>query len=104
LRRPLWKAVAGAMPPFIGKVAIDATSRWMLDPEASAVLAIAEAAAPAKPEAHRMFDCFVHDSLAGFDLNSCELTGYWRYRKGFLGSNLRRIVQNDVPGTENKIA
>ena len=92
------------MPTYVGKVAVDAASRWMLDPEASAVLAIAEAAAPSKREAHRMFDCFVHDSLAGFDLNSCELTGYWRYRKGFLGNNLRRIVQNDDAQTENKIA
>ena len=103
LRRPIWKSVAAAMPPFVGKVAVDAASRWMLDPEASAVLAIAEAAAPAKPEAHRMFDCFVHDSLAGFDLISCELTGYWRYRKGFLGNNLRRIVQNDASETETEI-
>lgn len=104
LRRPLWKTVIGAMPPFVDKVAIDAVSRSMLDPEASAVLAIAEVAAPAKREMHRMFDCFVHDSLAGFDLHSCELTGYWRYRKGFIGNNSRLIVQNDDAETANKIA
>jgi uncharacterized protein (DUF2235 family) len=95
LRRALWKKAARAMPIFGAKGILDVASQWVFDPEASAALAIAEAAAPTAPAAHRMFDGFVHDSMAGFNLKSCELTGYWRYRKGFLGNNKRLIVEND---------
>jgi uncharacterized protein (DUF2235 family) len=95
LRRPLWKKAARAMPLFGAKGLVGVASQWVFDQEASAVLAIAEAAAPTAPAAHRMFDGFVHDSMAGFNLKSCELTGYWRYRKGFLGNNKRLIVEND---------
>jgi hypothetical protein len=41
---------------------------------------------------HALFDGFVHDSLAGFDMHLAELTGHWRYRKGFLGSDDARTV------------
>lgn len=78
-------------------------SRARLDNEASAVLAIAKAAAPAAPALHVMFDHFVHDSLAGFDLHSLELTGYWRYRKGFLGSPKRLIAENDDVADMDKV-
>jgi hypothetical protein len=104
LRRTLWKKVARAMSPLAPMGVLDAASRWVLDPEASTVLAIAEGAAPTAPAAHRMFDGFVHDSMAGFDLRSCELTGYWRYRKGFLGTNTRLIVQNDGADAEDQVA
>jgi hypothetical protein len=95
LRTPRWKKLAGILPPLMPMAIKDAAARHVLDPEASDVLAIAESAAPTNPVVHRMFDGFVHDSLAGFDLSSCELTGYWRYRKGFLGNLKRLIVQND---------
>lgn len=32
------------------------------------------------------FDCYVHDSLAGFNLKSIELSGYWRFRRAYRGS------------------
>lgn len=79
-------------------------SRAALDSEALSVLALAKAAAPTAPALHVMFDHFVHDSLAGFDLHSLELTGYWRYRKGFLGSPKRLIAETDDPTDMNKVA
>lgn len=42
-----------------------------------------------------MFDGFVHDSLAGFDIHSVELSGHLRYRKGFLGSGKVRVADID---------
>jgi hypothetical protein len=33
------------------------------------------------------FDHYVHDSYAGFCADLKEPTGYWRYRKGFQGSD-----------------
>jgi hypothetical protein len=104
LRRPVWQKVSRAIPPFWATGVADAASRWVLDPEASDVLAIAEAAAPTARAVHELFDRFVHDSMAGFNLISCELTGYWRYRKGFLGNNSRMIVQNDDPNAESTTA
>jgi hypothetical protein len=56
--------------------------------EACEILRIAKQAAPDEcMRFHALFDGFVHDSLAGFDLHLAELTGHWRYRKGFLGSD-----------------
>jgi hypothetical protein len=70
-------------------------SRATLDTEAPTVLAIAKAAPPAPAALNVLFSYFVHDSLAGFNLHATELTGYWRYRKGFLGSPKRLIAEND---------
>lgn len=42
-----------------------------------------------------LFDYYVHDSLAGFNHNNLELSGYWRYRRGFLGSEKRLVVKNE---------
>lgn len=50
------------------------------------------------------FDDFVHDSMAGFDHCSFELTGYWRYRKGYLGRSDARIVSNDDASKVEKAA
>ena len=66
-----------------------------LDPEARKVYAAAKAAPPTSPAAHSMFDGYVHDSLAGFDRKLIEWTGYWRYRKGFLGSRKGLIAAVD---------
>lgn len=79
-------------------------SRSALDNEAYAVFARAKAAAPAPDALQVIFDYFVHDSLAGFDLHSLELTGYWRYRKGFLGSPKRLIAENDDSADLDKVA
>lgn len=73
----------------------DALAVHLLDKEAQEVLAIAQAASSTETALHAMFDGFVHDSLAGFDRASLELTGYWRYRKGFLGSRKSLIANND---------
>ena len=73
----------------------DAAYLLMLDPEARTVLSIAQAAPPTDARLHKMFDLYVHDSLAGFDHKLLETTGYWRYRKGFLGSPKRLIAEND---------
>ncbi|MBC7625210.1 MAG: DUF2235 domain-containing protein, partial [Aeromicrobium sp.] len=72
--------------PLTGAMAItQAISCATLDPEAHEVLARAKAANPTDPALAVLFDHFVHDSLAGFNHHALELTGYWRYRKGFLG-------------------
>lgn len=77
---------------------INAARLSAFDDEARSVLAIAKAAAPTEIRLHHMFDLFVHDSLAGFDHKRCELAGYWRYRKGYLGDEKRQITHSDVPG------
>lgn len=76
---------------------IDVEKSRLFEDEARTVLAIAKAAAPTEARLHGMFDLYVHDSLAGFDHNSLELSGYWRYRRGFLGSEKRLVVENDGP-------
>jgi hypothetical protein len=69
----------------------------LFEDEAGAVLAIAKAAPPADPRLHVMFDLYVHDSLAGFDHGSVELSGYWRYRRGFVGNEKRMVAENNAP-------
>jgi hypothetical protein len=62
------------------------------DSQAQEIWAIANSAAPTCADLHAMFDGFVHDSMAGFNHQSVELSGYWRYRKGFLGTALVRTA------------
>ena len=76
----------------------------LFEDEARTVLAIAKAAPPADPRLHIMFDLYVHDSLAGFNHNSIELSGYWRYRRGFLGSEKRLVVEIDGPSKPDQAA
>ena len=64
-----------------------------LDSEASAVLALAQRAAPTPPAYVTLFDGYVHDSLAGFNKPKLELTGYWRYRKIFIGTDEHTIAR-----------
>lgn len=66
-----------------------------LDKEAAAVLALAQKSSPVPTALHALFDGFVHDSLAGFNKPKLEEKGYWRYRKGFLGTASGLIVQNE---------
>lgn len=63
--------------------------------EAAAVLAIAKGARRTDDRLCVLFDRYVHDSLAGFDHINLELSGYWRYRRGFLGSEKKLVVEND---------
>jgi hypothetical protein len=66
----------------------------LLDPEAPEVLRRAQSAKPT-PEAYAtLFDGYVHDSLAGFNEPALEYTGYWRYRKVFLGDDRPVVATN----------
>jgi hypothetical protein len=59
----------------------------LLDPEAPEVLRRARSAQPTPQAIASLFNGYVHDSLAGFDQAALEYTGYWRYRKVFLGDD-----------------
>lgn len=65
-----------------------------LAPEARQVFDRVRKAKPLPAAIANFFDCYVHDSLAGFDLKSIESTGYWRYRRAFRGSALGFIADN----------
>lgn len=74
----------------------------VLEPEASAVLALAQRAAPTPPAYVTLFDGYVHDSLAGFNKPNLELTGYWRYRKIFMGTDEHTVAaSHDVDLSRN---
>ncbi len=47
------------------------------------------------------FEKYVHDSYAGFIENFTEPTGYWRYRKGFSGSD--KVLNADASGESPEI-
>ena len=68
--------------------------------DASTILEVAQRTSPDEAmKFHTMFDGFVHDSLAGFDLHSVEMSGHWRYRKGFHGYGTAQIVDiNNAAG------
>lgn len=96
-KAPLFKVLsAGDAVPPTGKN--DAEKK-----EASEILRKAKQASPDEcMRFHALFDGFVHDSLAGFDLHLAELAGHWRYRKGFLGSDDALTVDaNTVSTAEN---
>lgn len=76
----------------------------VLEPEASAVLALAQRAAPTPLAYVNLFDGYVHDSLAGFNKPNLELTGYWRYRKIFIGTDEHTIASNEHANTTSKLA
>lgn len=64
-----------------------AMRRSLLDPEALEVLRrVMQMKRPSKALTH-FFEHYVHDSYAGFIANLKEPSGYWRYRKGFRGSD-----------------
>ncbi len=67
----------------------------VLDKEAGKVLSLAKASAKVSATEAHFFDNYVHDSLAGFDRANIEMTGYWRYRKGFIGGEMGGIVMNE---------
>lgn len=74
-----------------------------LDPEALALLDLAQNAPPTPEVLARFFDGFVHDSLAGFAKDLVEPTGHWRYRKGFRGNNRATISQRESAGTNTDV-
>jgi len=73
---------------------------WGLDPEALALLDLAQNAPPTPEALARFFDGFVHDSLAGFAKDLVEPTGHWRYRKGFRGSDRAVFSQREGAGAD----
>lgn len=75
-------------------VLVDTARANCFGEEARTVLANAKAAAATDRRLHVLFDFYVHDSLAGFNHNNLELSGYWRYRRGFLGDEKRLMVEN----------
>lgn len=75
-----------------------------LEPEARQVFAQAQRAKPTPPSFATLFDGFVHDSLAGFNSPKYELTGYWRYRRVFLGSDEHILAANQDTDTARSIA
>lgn len=81
---------------------VNAGKKRVFEDEARAVLAIAKTASPVDARLHVMFDLYVHDSLAGFDHNKLELSGYWHYRRGFLGNERRLVVENDGPSNTDR--
>ncbi|QJE00763.1 DUF2235 domain-containing protein [Massilia forsythiae] len=80
----------------------DLVTTTLLEPEAREVLALAQRAKPTPLPFAELFDKYVHDSLAGFNHPSLELTGYWRYRRVFLGNDDHTIASNqEVETTRN---
>jgi len=75
-----------------------------LDPEARDVLALAQRAEPTPPACAALFDGYVHDSLAGFNLPKSELPGYWRYRRVFLGNDEHMLASNQEAEMARDIA
>jgi hypothetical protein len=75
-----------------------------LEPEAREVFALAQRAKPTPPSFAALFDGYVHDSLAGFNSPKLELTGYWRYRKVFLGNDDPAIAANQDADPARSVA
>ncbi|KGF83221.1 hypothetical protein IA69_03155 [Massilia sp. JS1662] len=82
----------------------DLATTSALEPEARQVFAQAQHAKPTPPSFAALFDGFVHDSLAGFNSPACELTGYWRYRRVFLGGDDHTVAANQDTDTARSIA
>ena len=76
----------------------------VLEPEARNVFALAQRAKPTPPSFAALFDSYVHDSLAGFNSPECEMAGYWRYRRIFLGSDDDTIAANQDSDTARSTA
>jgi hypothetical protein len=82
----------------------DLVTTSALDPEAREVFARAQRATATPPSFAALFDAYVHDSLAGFNMPTLELTGYWRYRKIFLGNDEALIATNQDADTARSVA
>jgi hypothetical protein len=75
---------------------VDLARQCNFEGDANTILEIAQRTTPDEAmKFHTMFDGFVHDSLAGFDMHSVEMSGHWRYRKGFHGSGTPHVVDID---------
>lgn len=83
---------AFGIQPFTEKELVVAS---YLDKEAKVVLDSAKNAPVVAAPVQHLFDNFVHDGLAGFNSVVLEPTGYWRYRKGFVGGHASGIVMSE---------
>lgn len=79
-----------------------AVTETKLDIEAGEVLRQAMNHGMPDPCIAAFFDKYVHDSYAGFCADYMEPTGYWRYRKGFQGSE--KPMNADINETPPDIA
>jgi len=79
-------------------------SSYIFEPEAPEALALARRAGATPPAYAALFDGYVHDSLAGFNKPNLELTGYWRYRRVFLGNDDPVIAANQANDTARRFA
>jgi hypothetical protein len=82
----------------------DEIAKSLLDKEAKDVLVQAKKASKTSSAISSFFDSYVHDSLAGFNQPTLEATGYWRYRKGFLGEETGAIVSNETERDHTRVA
>lgn len=77
---------------FMSRERSEATRSRSLEPEARSILAIAQKSKPTPPSFVRLFDDYVHDSLAGFNSPVLESPGHWRYRRIYLGTDDHTIA------------
>ncbi|MGO4469206.1 hypothetical protein AB4Z11_26985, partial [Pseudoduganella sp. RAF53_2] len=88
LAKPVGKRVVKDLvfDPKAG-IEIPINTKAKLDPEATVVLKRAISLGEPSMVVANFFDRYVHDSYAGFCKSIVEPTGYWRYRKGFQGTD-----------------
>lgn len=100
------KAIAVFQSPLLmgTRMQADLVTTALLEPEARDVLARAQRAKPTPPSFATLFENYVHDSLAGFNHPKLELTGYWRYRRVFRGSDKHTIAANQDANTARSVA
>jgi hypothetical protein len=101
-RTAMNSAIRAVVSVFDIGARVDNVRLLYLDPEARQVLANAQKAKPTPQVIASFFDNYVHDSLAGFNKPTLELTGYWRYRKGFIGDDQTLVVSNDRPAADTQ--
>jgi hypothetical protein len=85
-------------------VYLEAGKSVLFDAEAPQILSLAQQAKPTPPALATLFSGYVHDSLAGFDNAVIEYTGYWRYRKAFLGDDRPLNASNEDTEAVRNIA
>jgi len=87
---------------FMSRERYHATRSTSLEPEARSILTTAQKSKPTPPSFVRLFDDYVHDSLAGFNSPLLESPGHWRYRRVYLGTDDHTIASaHDVDAAMN---
>jgi hypothetical protein len=98
----LLQQVAKKLTPT--SILLETGKKYLYEPEAPRLLSLAQQASPTTPAVAALFDGYVHDSLAGFDHPSFEYTGYWRYRKAFLGDDSALTASNETAEAVRAVA